>query len=39
MDKLKQISDAIKNWIKNNPKQATVVAIFIAGFLLGAILF
>jgi predicted negative regulator of RcsB-dependent stress response len=39
MNKLKEISDAIKQWIKDNPKSALVIGVFIAGFILGSIIF
>jgi ElaB/YqjD/DUF883 family membrane-anchored ribosome-binding protein len=39
MNKLKEITDSAKQWIKHNPKQSLWIAIFVAGFLIGAILF
>jgi hypothetical protein len=39
MNKLKEISGIIVQWAKDNPKQALVIGIFIAGFILGAIIF
>jgi hypothetical protein len=39
MNKLKEISDVIKQWVKDNPKQAFIIGIFLAGFILGSIIF
>ena len=39
MNKLKEVSDLIKQWIKDNPKRALIIGVFIAGFILGSIIF
>jgi len=39
MNKLKEISAVIKQWVKDNPKHALLIGVFIAGFILGSIIF
>ena len=39
MNKLKEISDLIKQWVKDNPKSALLIGVFIAGFIFGSIIF
>jgi hypothetical protein len=38
MNKIEQYAQQLTNWIKANPGKATIIAIFIAGFLIGALL-
>jgi hypothetical protein len=39
MNKIEQYAQQATDWIKANPGKATIIAIFIAGLIIGAVLF
>jgi hypothetical protein len=39
MNKIEQYTQQLTEWIKANPGKATIIAIFIAGLIIGAVLF